>query len=233
MSELSRLRRWLLWRGGRGATVTAVVLAPLLLAACFLLPSTSHSFRITLNAEVDGQPKSASSVYRITITKFPSPSGWQLDYRIEGDAVFLDLGEGRNILVLVARGSGWYANFALLARDVFLPNAKRNNLEEVRELSRLQGSATLSGEALPHLGILRTLADPRSLQVVTPADISPIFGGRVHFRSAMIEMTRAHVTRGIEKRLPWLSDMKAKEEQEGVTGKPGQLPIYSGLFTRS
>lgn len=205
------------------------------LSACFLLPSTSHSFRITLDAEVDGQPKRASSVYRITVTKFPSPSGWQLDFRTEGDAVYLDLGEGRHLLLLIGISQdGWAGRFARQARDLFLPKPYRDTLDEFREVSNLKARKELTSQTMPILARLRDVNNPRSLQILDPARVPDIYGPGVRVVSVILEMTRDPVTRGIEKTFPWITGMKQEEEKPGaiIRGGPG-ITISSRLFTRS
>lgn len=197
--------------------VVLSAIALCILAGCTIFPA-KHSFRLTLEVESDGQIKTASSVYRITAFHFFSPSGWQLQLDTDGDAIFMDLGEGRNLLVLVGGPEGWGGHFAQLTRKVFLPRHKdQDGLAPYRELASMSGKAELPHRWLPVLATLPDMKDPNSLRLLSETNFELVFGDRVKFRRVTVELTRDRVTRGIEKILTWLPAMQRDEATKVTT----------------
>lgn len=202
------------------------------LAACTIFPA-KHSFRLTLEVESDGQINTASSVYRVTAFEFISPSGWQLQLDTEGDAIFMDLGEGRNLLAIIGVGDGWEGNFANLSHDVFVRKPRGKNLAPYRQLASMTGRAELPRRLLPHLATLPDINDPKSLRFVSETNFEAVFGDRVKFRRVTIELTRDRVTRGITKILTWLPAMQEAEKTGVQSFRSGGPWIWSRIFTRT
>ena len=63
--------------------------------------------------------------------------------------------------------------------------------------------------ALPTTVTFGNVADPKSVALVDPRNLSATFGPGYELKSATIQITDEPVTRGIEKVLPWMEDNKA------------------------
>ncbi len=57
---------------------------------------------------------------------------------------------------------------------------------------------------LPDLVTFADVADPASVMAVDPDDLTATLGPGIHWRSMKLEVTDDPLTRGIEKRLPWI-----------------------------
>src|SRR5690242_4839094 len=88
------------WVGIVAATLVA-------LAALYsvMYPSLTLRYRLTLEAEVDGQPKSGSGVIEVTYAKKPEIAGQDLSVSHRGEAVVLDLGNRGTIFALLVAGT--------------------------------------------------------------------------------------------------------------------------------
>lgn len=156
---------------------------------------------MTVNVEADGKVYSGSSVIEVRLTKQVQLTTEMppLKTEVSGEAVFVDLGGGRNVIALLASGAN--------ARNSDHPKyivAKHFNLSyEDRDLvkfPKLQGSWIES--ELPTIITFTDLNDPKTARVVLSFD--EVFGPGARLGDVTIEMTGAPVTRGIEQKLPLL-----------------------------
>jgi hypothetical protein len=69
-------------------------------------PTYTYRYRTTVEVEVDGTVHSGSSVIEVGINNQP-PIGSAPPYvaHLRGEAVFVDLGRGRNVIALLAAGA--------------------------------------------------------------------------------------------------------------------------------
>jgi hypothetical protein len=183
--------------------------------------SATVRYRLTLQAEVDGKPRSGSGVIEVIYRKNIDPIS-QADFSIDvhGDAIVLDLGSRGTLFVLLkADGdprSG--ADYIVLRAFDFpggaLPSPAVSGLQQVRHLS---GKRELPLTSLPLLARFRDLSDPKTAEKVEPLDLDKRFGVSVKLVSAEIEIVSAGlwpfnrmgisgepITGGIERKLSWL-----------------------------
>src|SRR5687768_6045215 len=88
--------------------VVGALIAAIVLAKIFVVPDYRHRFRLTIAFDTPDGVKSASGVHEVV----RKDMGWtlialgkgQYVYRFHGEAIFLDLGRGKNVVALLAHG---------------------------------------------------------------------------------------------------------------------------------
>ena len=191
-----------------------------------------HRFRLTIEAEADGLLRIGASVIEVHTTDYKAGSAETVGLRSQvfGDAVFVDLGRGRHVVALLAfNPHASREAIDLLDYKVFWA---ANRKLEIADLPTLTGRARLPDEFVPTLVTFADLNDPKSAREVGFTEFESVFGPDVHFKGAWIEMTRDSATRDIEKRLPWIVQMKANGLGGRIENHPGQFTINVPYFTR-
>jgi hypothetical protein len=194
----------------------------------FFSPQT-YRFRLTIAADVNDEVRSASSVIEIrSSTYFVPGTSLSTSWDVVGEAVFLDLGDGRNVIATLAFGptaSVRRMNYLVPTTFGVRPQDVFNRLETGNEQA-------LSGENIPTLVTFSDLTDPSTARVVVPEEFATVFGSDVRFLGARIQMTRDPVTETIESQLPWLSEMRERLRGHGEYRYSNQLNVVPSLFVR-
>jgi len=183
-------------------------------AGCKIVyPSYTYRQRMIVEVEVDGQLRTGSSVVEIMVRKQPKigDSLTAVAY-VRGEAVFVDLGQGRNVIALLAAGpDGKDTDYPRrLVTRVFGVSYEDRDLPK---LAALRDRSILSGEVLPTFVTFADLNDPKTARVVQPREFEKVLGANVHFKGAWIEMTDAPLTNEIEGKLPHILQ-KIREEDK-------------------
>ena len=200
--------------------------------------SFSYRYRLALEVETPRGLKTGSSVIQVAVTpKFVhwNPSASPIIIRVEGEAIFLDLGQGKNVIATLGFGPSG-ANEGRLSR---LPSEVLggDNGQSYKRARTWEGRAELHGDLIPTMVTFGDLADPYTVQVVMPDEFATVFGPGYRFKGAWIEMTRDDVTRaGIEEKLPWIYHMSkyVKAGNAGALSTPfaNKLDYSMLLFKR-
>jgi hypothetical protein len=173
----------------------------------------THRFRLGIEVDDNGQTRAGSSVIDVSIrekaTWVPQTGG--IIPAVRGEAVFVDLGSGRNLLALLALGPRGESDIYNLAARGF----GRDRPFWYREAPKWQGRAELTGPLIPTLVTFSDLNDPKTVRVVSPNELPSILGSGVSFKSAWIEMTRDALTKEIEEKLPWLAHTEVYRSDPG------------------
>lgn len=193
--------------------VTGAFLVGLYLTWTLLFPVYTTRFRLTVEVETPQGLKSGSSVIETSIRDVKV--GFRgLTYGARGDAVFVDLGQGRHVIALLAFGPTGQDQDRLsrVVRAALAPGQQRHWTEE----SSLRGKGDLPPDYIPTLVTFTDLNDPKTARVVPPQEFESAFGPGVRFKRAWIEtvsvgiwplnllgITGEPITRGIEQKLPW------------------------------
>jgi hypothetical protein len=151
------------------------------------------------------------------LPEFPQYERWA-----RGQAVFVELPDGKNLLALLASGSrGENGDYPIgLVQRVF-----KIPLESAPNLS---GRKELGADQLPTLVTVSNPSDGKTARVVSPSSLESTLG--VRLRSIVIEMTKDAVTPiNIDARLPFLVDEEKKPLQ--ITDPNIFLP-RSSIFIR-
>jgi hypothetical protein len=172
-------------------------------------PTYSYRYRMTVEVTVDGVVHSGSSVIEVSIRKQPQVGDAPpIVAYVRGEAVFVDLGKGRNVIALLASGSK-VMNVDYPAY-VVSQHFKLSTVDDwdLMKYSELRGRWDLPDGLLPNLVTFTNINDPKTARMVKPSEFEQVFGSDVHFKRVEIEMTTDPVTRGIFQKLQWLAGLK-------------------------
>ena len=159
--------------------------------------------------------KSASGVMAIHPDRSYSRGG---KTTTRGDAVFVDLGGGKNSVALLAHidKSVELDDINYVALRAY--KAAGQNVS-FNQMSRVTGTVPVKGAVIPLLVSFADPADPGTARVVQPDDIEAAMGKGIRLRGISAEVVPNGVwpldfggplgdpvTRGIDKKLPWLKE---------------------------
>ena len=190
------------------------LLAVLVIGDQIRINRPGHKYRLTVEVETPQGIKSARGVVAVTPDRGYSNRGRS---RTSGDAVFVDLGGGKNILALLAHLDNTLdldaINYVAL-RAYGEAGGKRVSFNE---MSRMTGVVPVTGALIPVLVTFADPADPVTMRSVAPDDLAAHLGSGFRLHGITAEVVPngfwpidfggplgEPVTRGIEARLPWL-----------------------------
>lgn len=199
--------------------------------AFILFPTTTINYRLTLEAATPDGPKTGSGVISVAYSTdhLLIVGGRRGHVRVTGEAVYLDLGQGKNLFVtLTDDGSGRpnLTNDKLDGADnaIYLPLkvfgfewdwGDEWFLEWQAWAAKAAGPKEVPLVALPTTVTFRDLSDPKSVMLVDPRNITVNFGEGYALTKATLELTDDPPTEGIGTLLIWLG-----EYPEPPLGKP-------------
>jgi hypothetical protein len=220
------------------------LLAVLVIGDQIRINRPGHKYRLTVEVETPDGIKSASGVMAVTPDRGYSRHGHT---QTSGDALYVDLGGGRNLLALLAHIDKTLDLDGINYVALRAYGAAGGQRVSFNEMSRMKGTVPVTGELIP---VLATFSDPAkagTMRTVAPADLEAAFGRGVRLHAVTAEVVPngfwpidfggplgEPVTRGIEVRLPWL---KGADEAAAAAIKAAGLksnePIdASEVFTR-
>lgn len=163
--------------------------------------------------------------------------------RVCGEAVAVDLGEGRVLFALLRSeadtdwaGRVMYRLSPQYTGENALRDAYRNMLRHRSEktVPRYFSRRDRMEQRLayPMLVTFGDLDDPTSVERVDPDDLSATFGEGVSLKRITVKITDDHATTGIEQRLRWLG--RIREMNLSIEDFPEDFPVgdFSGLFRK-
>jgi hypothetical protein len=187
--------------------VLAVIVFGLVVAYQLAYPTYAHRYRLTLEVETPDGVKTASGVIEPQLITQPTILTDRRSHSgLMGDAVFVDLGNGKNVTALLASGpnaSNFGAPLRLAIEAFEIPNCGEAFCQW-RAVSHATGRRDLPARLIPTLVTFSDVNDPETARVIEPGEFETVFGPGYRFKRAWIEMTDDPVTRGIKKRLPFL-----------------------------
>jgi hypothetical protein len=200
-------------------------------------PTYSYRFRITIEVDTAEGVKTGSSVLEVTTIQYPR---WMTlganDHQtsVRGEAVFVDLGKGRNLVALLALGShaeiGSAHSFA--PRSFFkIVEGSPRNVEWTKQLSAMTGRRAYAGDMRPTLVTFTDVNDPASVREVPFGHPQSVLGPEVRSVRAWIDLTKDPVTTGLEAKLPWMNKFESarvawwivRQGQYGSSSAPLQI----------
>jgi hypothetical protein len=220
------------------------LLAALVIGDQIRINRPGHKYRLTIEVETPEGIKAASGIVAVHPDRSYSRGGHT---RTVGDAVFLDLGGGKNLVALLAHIDKTLdlddINYVAL-RAYAAALGKRVNFND---MNRLTGIVPVKGALLPVLVTFADPADPGTAHTVPPDNVEAALGRGYRLHGVMAEVVPnglwpldfggalgEPVTRGIQARLPWLngSDNPPATALRSA-GLPGVDAIDAkGAFTR-
>jgi hypothetical protein len=191
------------------------LLAALVIGDQIRINRPGHKYRLTVEVETPEGRKSASGVLAVHPDRSYSRGGRT---RTVGDAIFVDLGGGKNLVALLAHidknleldGMNYVALRAYTAAS-----GKRASFNE---MNRLTGIVPVKGELIPVLVTFADPSNPATARVVQPGEAEAVLGKGHRLQGVTAEVVPngywpldfggalgEPVTRGIAAKLPWLN----------------------------
>ncbi len=183
--------------------------------------SVTSRFKLTLTLDTPSGVRSGSSVVEFNIREVRIPDHGFPRW-LRGEAVYVDLGPGRRPLIALltnsdvgrpGEGPKYWAGGEGPRIDYLMTlygekHGKDGVLDIVARLARHRGVRDIPTAALPDLVTFAEVNDPKSVLKVDPENLEATLGAGVKWKRVTLEMTDEPVTRGIEKRLPWLDHLE-------------------------
>jgi hypothetical protein len=220
------------------------LLAVLVIGDQIRINRPGHKYRLTVEVETPDGIKSASGVMAVTPDRGYSRHGHT---QTSGDALYVDLGGGKNLLALLAHIDKTLDLDGINYVALRAYGAAGGQRVSFNEMSRMKGTVPVTGELIP---VLATFADPAkagTMRTVAPADLEAAFGRGIRLHAVTAEVVPTGfwpidfggplgepVTRGIEARLPWLkgSDEAAAAAIKAAGLKSNEPIDAREVFTR-
>ena len=189
------------------------LLAALVIGDQVRINRPGHKYRLTIEVETPDGVKSASGVMAVHPDRSYSRGGHTAT---RGDAVFVDLGGGKNLLALLAHIDNGSVDFDAMNYVALRAYNAAGRKASFNEMSRMTGAVPVQGALVPVLVSFADLADPATAHMVPPDQTEAGLGKGFRLRSISAEVVPngvwpldfggvlgEPVTRGIEAKLPW------------------------------
>ncbi len=204
-----------------------------------------HKYRLTIEVETPEGRKSASGVMAVHPDRTYSRGGHTTTV---GDAVFVDLGGGKNLVALLAHIDGKLELDGINYVALRAYTAAAGKRVSFNEMNRLTGIVPVKAPLVPVLVTFGDPANPGTARNVPPEDAEAVLGKGYRLQGITAEMVPngywpldlggalgEPVTRGIQTKLPWLNgaDTTAAAAALRAAGLPGVDQVNaSETFTR-
>jgi hypothetical protein len=219
------------------------ILAPVVLIYGYFqfnYPTCTFRYKLTAEVMTPGGLKRGSSVIEVSYSHNGDWGGGKsADLNMVGEAVYVDLGQGKNLFVTLSsnesgRNQFLNPNYAPLkgALNAYAMPLKVFDLKwtfgKERELCAAASKIPLGQKKaafplfhtnLPTLVTFRDLYDPDSISVVQPLEIDKVLGQNFKIKSIALEMTNEAPTSTGMKIFPW---WEAKEQEQKKIKSLGQ-----------
>jgi hypothetical protein len=196
-------------------------------------PTYTYRYRMTVEVPVDGQVKTGASVIEVRVSKQPKIGSAPAQVsRVRGDAVFVDLGNGRNVIALLASGpDGKDTDYPYnIVPELFKLTLDDRDLVKLPTLS---GSRDVPSNYLPTFVTFVDIGNSKSARLVKPNEFENVFGPGTRLGSVRVEMTTQPVTYGIEKSIPKIIETLRDEARTSRSeGRGDPFRVNSGQFER-
>jgi len=188
------------------------LLAALVIGDQIWINRPSHKYGLTVEVETPEGIKSASGVMAVHPDRSYSRGG---QTRTKADAVFVDLGGGKNLLTLLAHidQSVEFDGMNYVALRAYNDAGRKVSFND---MSRMTGAVPVKGALIPVLVTFTNPGDPATARAVPPDDLEAALGKGFRLRGISAEVVSnglwpldfggppgEPVTRGIEAKLPW------------------------------
>ncbi|MGB3711524.1 MAG: hypothetical protein WA985_07530 [Erythrobacter sp.] len=178
-----------------------------------------YRYRLTVEVETPEGLRSGSGVIEVEQSMGRSsmnPAGRQIRRRARGEAVAVDLPDGRTLYALLRSDSN--GSWATYVMQMLAPDIEGEPWEEVFDnVLLIEGEVELprtwpteahldERSAYPMLVTFRDESGPTTVERVDPDDLAASFGAGYTLERITVQLTDDPVTTGIAERLGWLSE---------------------------
>jgi hypothetical protein len=191
------------------------LLAALVIGDQIRINRPGHKYRLAVEVETPEGVKSAAGVLSVHPDRGYSRHGSTLT---KGDAVWVDLGGGKNLVALLAHidDKGLELDgMNFVALRAFNAAGRKTTFNAMNQMT---GTAPVTATLIPVLAAFSDVGDPATMRVVKPDDLEATYGKGFGLRGVTVEAVPngiwpldfggplgEPVTRGIEAKLPWWS----------------------------
>jgi hypothetical protein len=195
--------------------VITVVCAALALSGCGR--SAIYRYKLTLSLDTPDGVKTGFNVVEVNYFEVSIPARG-VAHKISGQGIYIDLGPGRRPLIALltsARRQDQAAKDIRWDEDVPTRIFVRQclglgaNYDRIDAATAINGCTTpfeISPSDLPDLVTFDDVNDPNSVRMVEPDHLNASLGPGVSWLSMTLEATDEPLSKGIDKKLPWLND---------------------------
>jgi hypothetical protein len=243
----------------RSRVFTVVAIAALLIAIYF--PNYTHRFRLTVEIDTSEGVRRGSSVIEVE----RKDRRWSLiggyNFQVRGQAVFVDLGAGRNAIVLLAHGGIALDGAQMISLPIEAYGYYKWDEDAWADKKAMRGPVELRPPLIPTIVTTKNPSDLKQTEVIYATEIrdvsrpetahvaidrfSEVFGPTVRFRRALLEkvpggywplnligITGTSLTRGLEQEVPAL-EIRRDELRNIKSTYPPRFEPHYGFFIRS
>jgi hypothetical protein len=167
------------------------------LAYKWAYPTYNVRYRLTVNAQIDGQPKSASSVVDMHVKLQPrllDNPPWVFD--LNGEYPAMDIGDGQTLVALMARRDHKGPDATSI---VFRAFGIPYQADRASNLGDLHGELQLAPRDWPDFVVVRDANSPPSIN-----SLDQSAGLKIRIKSVTLAITSDLVTCGLSLRFPWV-----------------------------
>jgi hypothetical protein len=201
-------------------------------------PSVTIRYRLTVEAELDGQPKAGSGVIEVWYAANPRILGASASIvsAVQGEAVVVDLGERDALLVLLARGRHVQSDPEDIVPNVFGVVKGGFGPEAYDRIRAITGRRTVPPDLIPAMARLTNSSDPKGAVVFNP-DGSNRTSQDLKLKRVEIEIvphgvwplstmgiTGTPITRVLQEKLPWVDTEESRKAFYGALYDSGFRP---------
>jgi hypothetical protein len=219
------------------------LLAALVIGDQIRINRPGHKYRMTVQVETPEGVKSGTGILAVTPDRGYSRRGHT---SMSGDAIFVDLGGGKNLVALLAhigKSIDLDAMNYVALRAYTAAGGKRISFND---MSKMTGVVPVKGALIPVLVTFADPANPGTARNVPPDESEAVLGKGYRLRGITAEAVPngfwpidfggplgEPVTRGIAARLPWLNRPDAEATALRAAGLPEEGTVDAReAFTR-
>jgi hypothetical protein len=191
------------------------LLAALVIGDQIRINRPGHKYRLAVEVETPEGVRSASGVLSVHPDRGYSRHGSTLT---KGDAVWVDLGGGKNLALLLAHVDDKGLELDGMNFVALRAFNAAGHKTTFNAMNRMTGTAPVTGALIPVLAAFSDINDPATMRVVKPDDFEATYGKGFGLRGVTVEavpnglwpldfggVLGEKVTRSIEAKLPWWS----------------------------
>jgi len=219
------------------------LLAVLVIGDQIRINRPGHKYRLSVEVETPAGIKSASGVLAVTPDRGYSNRGRTLT---SGDAVFVDLGGGKNLVALLAHLDKTLDLDAINYVALRAYGEAGGRRVSFNAMNRMTGIVPVTGALIPVLATFADPSDPATMGTVAPDHLEASLGPGFLLHRVTAEVVPngfwpidfggplgEPVTRGIRAKLPWLDKAGAAATALNAAGLTSADPIDAReAFTR-
>ena len=192
-----------------------LLLAAIVIGDQIRIHRPDHKYRLLIEVETPQGVRSASGVMSVHPDRGYTKGG---STQTKGDAVFVDLGRGKNLLLLLAHRGDRGIDLDDINYVAVRAFAAAGQRAVFRQMDKVTGAVQVTGPVRPLLATFSDAADPVAMREVKPDEIEATLGTGYRLKTVSVEIVPngfwpldvggamgTPVTRGIIARLPWLN----------------------------